>query len=305
MHSKILNMIPGIYLNEIKQTFQITEESFKIQTDQFNNVKDILKKSVEPKSKTVMLDFYDKSIIYIQYIENLDEFKEKLDTEQLIDDYELFLKNFRHKINRGVQNVRFRNFNVNLINTSDILNNSPLRINNLLKMAHIYLMAEFEAFNHDYFTKLLICKPQLMNGPVKYFKKKTFTLSFEQIIEYHSQEALFTEMVNKFISNVPSNIDLFITKFLEPCLDIKFSTHYQKWESLRESYYRRNAIVHNNGRYSKNYINNLNLDLNMLNKQIEIDNDYLENCYETLISYIKFIHNLIVNLFPDLKLELI
>ena len=135
LHSRILNMIPGIYLNEIRQTFQITEESFKIQTDQINNVKDILKKSVEPKSKSVMLDFYDKSIIFIQYIENLDEFNEKLDSEQLIDDYELFLKNFKNKIDRGVQNVRFRNFNVNIINTFDILNNSPLRINNLLKTA--------------------------------------------------------------------------------------------------------------------------------------------------------------------------
>ena len=251
-----------------------------------------------------MLDFYDKSIVYIQYIENLDEFNEKLDTEQLIDDYELFLKNFKNKINGEVQNVRFRNFNVNIINTSDILKNSPLRINNLLKMAHIYLMAEFEAFNHDYFTKFLICKPQLMSEPAKSLKK-TFKLSFEQIIEYHSQEALFTEMVNRFISDLPSNIDLFRTKFLEPCLDIKISAHYQKWESLRELYYRRNDLVHNNGRYSKNYINNLNLDLSLLNKQIEIGNDYLENCYETLISYIKFIHNLIINLFPDLKLKLI
>jgi hypothetical protein len=191
---------------------------------------------------------------------------------------------------------------VDFINTSDILNNSPIRMSNLLKMAHIYLMAEFEAFNHDYFTNLLICKPQLMIEPVK-FLKKPFTLSFEQIIEYHNQEALYIEMVNRFISSIPSNIDLFITKFLDPCLNIKFSTQYQRCESLRESYYRRNAIVHNKGRYSENYLKNLNLDPNLLNEKIEVDIDYLENCYEALINYINFIHKLIIDLFPDLKVE--
>ena len=302
LESYILNKIAERYLNEIGQIFQITEESFKIQTDQINNVKDILKKSIEPKSKTVLLDFYGKSIIYIQYIENLDEFNEKLDTEQLIDDYKLFLKKFKNKFNRKLQNRRFGNFNVNTIKTSEILLNSPIRIKNLLKMAHIYLMAEFEAFNHDYFTKLLVYKPQLMIKPSKSMKK-TFTLTFEQIIEYQSEEALFTGMIEKFISNIPSNIDLFGTKLLDLCFNIKVSTHFQKWENLRESYYRRNAIVHNKGRYSENYIKNMNLNFDLLNKEIDIDIDYLRDSYELLIKYIKFVHNLVKQLFLDLELE--
>ena len=302
LYSYIINNIADNYLNEIRQTFKITAESFKIQRDQYNNVKEILSKSIEPKFKTVMLDFYWKSIIYIQYIENLDVFNEKLDNEQLFDEYEHFLNNFKHEKKRELQNFKFDNFNVNIINTSEILKNSPIRIKNLLKMAHAYLMAEFEAFNHDYFTKLLIYKPHLMIEPVKELKKK-FTLSFEQIIEYHNNKALFTEMVGRFISKIPSNIDLFITQFLEPCFNITFTTRFQGWESLRESYYRRNAIVHNHGKYSDNYIKNLNLDSDLLDVEIEIDIEYLENCHEVLIKYINFIHTLATDLFPELKLE--
>jgi len=298
LDSNVLTYTVLSYLNEIKQTFQITEESFKIQTDQINNVKDILKNSVDPKSKAVMLDFYGKSIIDIHYIENLEKFNEELDGDQLINDYKLFLKNFKSKINNEVGDTRFGNFSVNIINTSEILFNSPIRIKNLLKMAHIYLMAEFEAFNHDYFMELLVYKPQLMIRLSKDLAKKS-VLTFKQIIEFQSKEVLYKEMIERIISNIPSNIDLFVPKFLEPCLNIKFSTQFQKWENLRESYFRRNAIVHNNGKYSENYVNNMNLNSDILNKEINIDIDYLRACYELLINYIEFIHNLIKELFLD------
>lgn len=61
------------------------------------------------------------------------------------------------------------------------------------------------------------------------------------------------------------------------------------WSNLRESYYRRNIIVHNEGKTSELYLEKLSLGMDQLNKELDCDIEYLWKSHNDIHSYMDFL----------------
>jgi len=165
------------------------------------------------------------------------------------------------------------------------INQKPDTIKNyLLKMGLISYFSLFEAFNKDFFQKIFIFKPEIMKNKNKEVNLD-FVLKFDKIEELHkalSQKEI--EKIGRF------NIDE-IASFLFNKFKIDLKSNLECWLSLRESYYRRNIIVHKNGKISEIYIQKLSLGRDHLDKELICDIEYITNCYNYLQEYINYISN--------------
>ena len=84
------------------------------------------------------------------------------------------------------------------------------------------------------------------------------------------------------------DIDKF-KNFLSEQYTINLDKEFENWEALRDNYYRRNIIVHNNGRISELCIKKLNISPDLLNSKPIMNIDYLTGASNNLKSYMDFI----------------
>ena len=154
----------------------------------------------------------------------------------------------------------------------------------LMNMTHIYLMALFEGFNKQFFYRLLSNKPEIM-------KKKEKTISYEVLFRFNSYDDLY-----KYLAEIETDkfgwmdIDKF-SKELSKGFNIQIDKEFKLWKDLREKYYRRNVIVHNNGKISELYIKKMNLPEEKLNQSLICDESYLIETNNCLKHYMTFIFN--------------
>ncbi len=114
-------------------------------------------------------------------------------------------------------------------------------------MVHIYLICQFEAFNKDFFTEVFCFKPEKL--------KSKHLVSYQEIIDFSKMEDLNRYLAYKKMNDIfYSDIDDFAEKFLKKFFQIEITEKFKEWNDLRESYYRRNIIVHNGGKISDTYI---------------------------------------------------
>ena len=163
-----------------------------------------------------------------------------------------------------------------------------------LKMSLIYYFSLFEAFNKDFFQILFKYKPELMKSKKKHLNYETI-LKFSDINELH--EFITQKEVNKYGY---FDIDI-IAKILMDKLKINLKEELECWEKLRENYYRRNIIVHNDGKTSSVYLKILELSDKEINRELKCDDIYLGECCINIQTYIHFISNSIKKIFDRVE----
>lgn len=150
------------------------------------------------------------------------------------------------------------------------------------KMSLIYLFSLFEAFNKDFFQTLFSYKPELMKTKDKYLDYETL-LEFSDINDLH--ECIIQKEINKFgYLDIDQIAQMLMDKF-----NIILKEEFEYWKQLRENYYRRNIIVHNDGKISSTYLRKLELPDEELNKELICDNVYLSGSCRNIQTYIDFI----------------
>lgn len=163
------------------------------------------------------------------------------------------------------------------------INQKPETIkDHMLKMGLIYFFSLFEAFNKDYFQELYIFKPDLLKSK----KRKVdleYLLQFKNIEDLH--KSLSQNQIERFgYLDIDKLARLILKKF-----NIDLKNNLECWPNLRESYYRRNNIVHNDGKISEIYLKKLSLGNDQLNEEINCDIEYLWKCHSDIQSYMDFI----------------
>lgn len=152
----------------------------------------------------------------------------------------------------------------------------------LMNMTLVYLMALFEGFNKKFFQTLLINKPEQMKSR----KKK---INYEKLVEFASIEKLHKYLAEEITDKLGyKDIDKF-NNFLLKQYTINLDKEFENWEALRDNYYRRNIIVHNNGRISELCIKKLKISPDLLNSKPIMNIDYLVGASNNLKSYMDFI----------------
>jgi hypothetical protein len=150
------------------------------------------------------------------------------------------------------------------------------------KMSLIYLLSLFEAFNKDFFQTLFKYKPELM-------RNKNKNLDYETILNFSDMNDLYDFVIQKEVDNLGyQDIDQIVEKLIS-MFKINLPDEFEFWDQLRENYYRRNIIVHNDGKISSPYLNKLERPSEDLNKELKCDDKYLWECSRNIQTYINFI----------------
>ncbi len=150
------------------------------------------------------------------------------------------------------------------------------------KMSLIYLFSLFEAFNKDFFQTLFKYRPELMKSKRKHLNYETI-LEFSDINDLH--EYITQKEVNKYgYFDIDNIAQMLMDKF-----NISLKEEFEYWKQLRENYFRRNIIVHNDGKISSTYLRKLELPNEELNKELICDNVYIGECCRNIQTYIDFI----------------
>lgn len=152
----------------------------------------------------------------------------------------------------------------------------------LMNMTLVYLMALFEGFNKKFFLTLLMNKPEQL-------KSRKKTVNYEKLIEFDSIENLHKYLAKEITNKLGyKDIDKF-KNYLSKQYNINLDKEFENWEALRDNYFRRNIIVHNNGRISEICIKKLKISPDLLNSKPIMNIDYLAEASNNLKSYMDFI----------------
>lgn len=160
----------------------------------------------------------------------------------------------------------------------------------LMKMTLIYLFAIFEAFNKDFFFKLYLSKPELM-------KRDQKQISYREALDFTSLEELHKTIAEREVDKI-GRIDVDeLAKMLKNKFNINLEEDFKYWNVLRENYYRRNIVVHNNVKISEVYLKKMNLPAEKLNQELDIDPGYVHFCSYNIGAYLDYIFNKIKDKF--------
>ena len=149
-------------------------------------------------------------------------------------------------------------------------------------MGLVYFFSMFEAFNKDYFQELFIFKPDLMRSKEKEVDLD-YILQFKKIEDLH--KSLSQNQVDKL-----GYIDIDkLSKSILKKFKVDIKKNLDCWSNLRESYYRRNIIVHNDGKISEKYLKKLPLGKDKLDEELSCDIEYIWKCHYDIQAYMDFI----------------
>ena len=163
------------------------------------------------------------------------------------------------------------------------INQKPETIkNHILKMGLIYFFTLFEAFNKDYFQELFVFKPDLMKGKDK-------KVDLDDILHLKNIDDLLKSLSqNQGDRFGYIDIDEF-ARFILKKFKVDLKNKLDCWSNLRESYYRRNIIVHNDGKISEVYLKKLSLGNDRLNEELNCDIECIWKLHYDIQAYMDFI----------------
>ena len=216
-----LKTIGDYFSKQINQILEVTENMFNSMSDEYKKIQDTLNSEENRKE-------------YQRYISIMNQHQKSVDGNSI------YLSDKHQEIH-------------DLLTT---LNLSVPKLNHLLNMTLVYLIAHFEGFNSKFFSSLLYQKPELMKNNKRDFK-------------YRGMDDLNKKLIQKF--------------------EISLNDEFEEWKGLREIYKRRNIIVHNRSLISKTYIKEMNLPPESLNKRLIIDINYVSVAKNILQKYFLFI----------------
>jgi len=162
--------------------------------------------------------------------------------------------------------------------------------NQLFKMIIVSCISIFEAFNKDFFKILYTLRPENLK------REEKVDFNFRELIEFRSMEALYEELARRKVDQFGRKSIDKLAEELDKTHKFNLTKNFKVWKELREKYYRRNIIVHNRGRVSKDFIEKIkgynNTDLG---KELDLSFDYVEECISNVWEYIVFIFEKIGN----------
>ncbi|MFX0077226.1 MAG: hypothetical protein ACFE96_17415 [Candidatus Hermodarchaeota archaeon] len=160
----------------------------------------------------------------------------------------------------------------------------------LLNMTIVYLFSLFEGFIKDTLFEIYMHKPEIMT-------KRKRKLTWEEILTFESITAIHSYLANKLIDDFGyKNLDE-LSKEFQVQFNINLEEDHRDWASFRENYYRRNIIVHNQGKISYLYLEKMNVDPSQINTELLINEEYVKQCQENLFDAMTGITNSLLNKF--------
>ncbi|MFH1934451.1 MAG: hypothetical protein ABIN18_23120 [Pseudomonadota bacterium] len=159
----------------------------------------------------------------------------------------------------------------------------------LNEMTLTYLISYQEAFIKDYLFQILISRKTML--------KSGANITYKELLNYNSMKALKEALAQKEVDGVgygsiDDTCDYFSKRF-----DIDLS-EFTNWTWLRETTYRRNLIVHNQGITDDLYCRKTGFELK--GKDVETDIDYVVKSGETIMEFILYVHSSVLK---KLRLE--
>lgn len=122
-------------------------------------------------------------------------------------------------------------------------------------------------------------------------KEKKFTT--DDLLKYDSIEDLIDDIISEKVNSMVLQQIKKQLIMIEQNEDLKINLNKEEiinWDVVEELFQRRNIIVHNDGIVNKHYLNNINKNLDFLNKQelkegceVTIDKKYFLNVFNELI----------------------
>ena len=259
----------------------------------------------------------------IEIAENIDEIKltkeEKSEQEDNWEETEI-PKKYRHLKKRERVNLDTHNLNIpppikpptaKSIEISEIikemfetLRRISARIEEtkqkvLLRSLLIYSMSIWEGFLRDYLRIVLSYNWEVLKNVQKEIEHK-FLLGeiLDKLYEYETLQDFRSELINELI-------DEYLFKlFYKPIDEISKElsrlhlielNEFQDWTKLKEAYYKRNIVTHNNGIINRKYYRDINLPDCEIGEEVKITAEYLRDVSNTLDNFIDFVHTKICN----------
>lgn len=149
----------------------------------------------------------------------------------------------------------------------------------LAEMALAYLVSHLEEFIKTYMYRVLVDNPRMLRSGA--------TLSYEEALSFSSMKALRSGLADREVESLGyGSIDDVATYFLKK-LGIELST-FSQWQSLREHIYRRNLIVHNQGRINDIYRRKVQYKGTRVH--LSTDMVYVGTAAETMLAFVDHVH---------------
>lgn len=158
----------------------------------------------------------------------------------------------------------------------------------LLRSLLIYSISIWESFLREYLRVILFYNWEVLSSVKKEYKIPYGEL-LERLHECDEIEDFCLELIDYYLYK------LFYKSIDEISVDIgKLNlivlSEFSEWTNLREAYYRRNIITHNNGVINKTYCKKVGRDESDIGKEIDITPEYLQNLSILLDKFIDYIH---------------
>jgi len=150
----------------------------------------------------------------------------------------------------------------------------------LYKMAVTHSVSIFESFLQQFMINIFVFQPQkLASTPER-------TVNFADILSYKSMPKLIEFMAVKRTKKIiDDGIDAIVEEFSK---EIKIDlTKFSGIRDLREIFYRRNVIVHNNGKTDSKYCNNISN--HKPGEELRTDMAYVEKLFRLMGLTIEYI----------------
>ena len=120
--------------------------------------------------------------------------------------------------------------------------------NQLFKSTIVFCFSIFEAFNKDFFKWLYILRPEHMKT------KNKVDRSYEELLNFNTREEMIEDFAIKKVDKFGRKGIEYLANELNAIHNFEIAKDFERWDSLREKYYARNLIVHNQGLISKDFI---------------------------------------------------
>lgn len=149
----------------------------------------------------------------------------------------------------------------------------------LADMALVYLVSHLEAFIKDYLLYVLMMRPEMLRTGA--------TITFEQLSSFRTMKALWRGAAQREVDDLGYGSIDDVASYFTRKLNIDLST-FPKWQEVREHTFRRNIILHNQGRVNETYRRKTNYATHR--DHLHSDMKYLASAVLNILSFIDFIH---------------
>lgn len=158
----------------------------------------------------------------------------------------------------------------------------------LLRSLLIYSISIWEGFMRDYLRIVLTHNWEVLKN-IKQEIKYSLSEIIEMLGEYDSIDEFRSEIVEEYLYNLLHESIDGISKKLSN-LNIINLSEFNDWNVLREAYYKRNIVTHNNGIINRKYCMAVGIPDCKIGEEVEITTEYLRDIPNCLDGFIDFVH---------------